>query len=491
MGAAGLAGGLLGAALPAGRLAQTGQGDRRRNVLFIAVDDLRPQLGCHGHAQMLSPNIDLLASRGTLFRRTYCQQAVCAPSRASVLTGCRPDTTGVHDLDTPLRTTMPDVVTLPQLFRDHGHVTTSLGKIYHHGKRDDPLAWSADPWMPPDPFPGCVTSENRALLQRLRDEAPTPEERSRIRGAPAEAGDLPDEAYPDGRIVQEAIARLRAQRDQPFFLAVGLLKPHLAFACPKRYWDLYSREEIDLADNPFRPKDAPDIALHSWGELRAYHGIPQQGPLPDEQARELIHGYYACVSFIDAQIGKLLGELDALGLRENTIVALWGDHGWNLGEHGLWCKHCNYETSVHSPLIISSPDQGAPGRPTDALTEFVDIYPTLAELAGLPAPEGLEGLSLAPLMEDPATPWKRAAFSQYPRGRNRMGYSMRTDRYRYTEWIEKGPTDKTILARELYDHLGDPGENVNVAGFEEHAALLEELSAQLRAGWRAALPGRA
>jgi len=457
-------------------------------VLFIAVDDLRPQLHCHGHEQMISPNLDRLAAQGTLFRRTYCQQAVCAPSRASVLSGCRPDTTRVYDLNTPLRTTMPDVVTLPQLFKDHGYVTTSLGKIYHHGKRDDPVAWSNDPWMPPNPFPGCVTPENVALLQRLRAEASTPEVRAGIRGAPIEAGDLPDDAYPDGQLTDKAIETLRGQKGQPFFLAVGYLKPHLAFACPKRYWDLHQRDEIDLADNPFRPKDAPDIALHTWGELRAYHGIPRQGPLSDDQARELIHGYYACVSFLDAQVGRLLGELDTLGLGDNTVVALWGDHGWNLGEHGLWCKHCNYETSVHSPLIISAPDQKARGQPTDALTEFVDIYPTLTDLAGLSLPDHLEGVSLRPLMDDPKTPWKSDAFSQYPRGPNRMGYSMRTDRYRYTEWVQKAEGGDTVLARELYDHQDDPGENVNIAGYEENAALVAELSGRLHAGWKEALP---
>jgi arylsulfatase A-like enzyme len=456
----------------------------RPNVLFIAVDDLRPQLGCFGHPQMLSPNLDALAARGTLFRRTYCQQAVCAPSRASLLSGCRPDTTGVFDLNTPLRSRLPDVVTLPQLFREHGYVTTSLGKIYHHGKRDDPLAWSSDPWMPANPFPGCVTPENLALLQSLREAAP-PEARPNVRGAPMEAGDLPDSAYPDAKLTDQAIQTLRAQAGRPFLLAVGYLKPHLAFACPKQYWDLYRRDEIDLADNPFRPQGAPDIALHTWGELRQYHGIPATGPRPDEQARELIHGYYACVSFLDTQVGRLLEELDRLGLRGNTVVVLWGDHGWNLGEHGLWCKHSNYETSVHSPLIISIPGQATAGRPTDGLVEFVDIYPTLVDLAGLPKPDHLEGISLRPLMDDPRRPWKTAAFSQYPRGAGRMGYSMRTDRYRYTEWSQ-GET--ALLARELYDHATDPAENVNQAQSPAHADLVRDLSARLHAGWKAALP---
>ncbi len=457
------------------------------NVLFIAVDDLRPQFKCHGHSQIVSPNIDRLAAEGTLFRRTYCQQAVCAPSRASVLSGCRPNTTGVHDLQTPLRTTMPDVMTLPQLFRENGYISTSLGKIYHHGKREDPPGWSSEPWVAQNQFPGVVTEENLALLDRLRKAETDPEKRKRVRGPATEAGDLPDNAYADGQIADKAIEALRAHKEaeESFFLGVGFLKPHLAFAAPKRYWDLYPRDEINLADNPFRPEGAPDIALHTWGELRQYHQIPKKGPLSDEQARELIHGYYACVSFIDAQLGRLMDELDALGLRENTVIAFWGDHGWQLGEHGLWCKHCNYETSTHSPLLIASPDQKAKGQPTDALCEFVDIYPTVTELAGLALPDHLEGTSLAPLMDDPTREWKRAAFSQYPRGRNKMGYSMRTDRYRYTEWIED---EQRVLARELYDHQDDPGENVNIADRAENQELCTELSSWLHAGWEYSRP---
>jgi iduronate 2-sulfatase len=487
MGARGVSAGLLASALPGGLRAQEAA-PPRRNVLFIAVDDLRPQLRCYGHEQMISPNLDRLAASGTAFLRTYCQQAVCAPSRASLLSGCRPDTTRVYDLRTPLRTTMPDVVTLPQLFKENGYRSISLGKVYHHGKRDDPQAWSEDPWGPPNAFPGCVAEEKRALLQRLRDEAPDQQARSRVRGPATEAGDLPDSAYADGMLTDRAIETLQAVKGEPFFLAVGYYKPHLAFACPKRYWDLYPREEIDLADNPFRPKGAPDIALHNWGELRAYHDIPKQGPLSDEQARELIHGYYACTSFIDAQVGRLLDELDRLGLRENTVIALWGDHGWNLGEHGLWCKHCNYETSVHSPLLISAPGQRAAGQPANALTEFVDIYPTLAELCGIPLPQHLEGMSLVPLMNDPQTPWKRAAFSQYPRGGNVMGYSMRTDRYRYTEWIRAG---EEVVARELYDHQEDPGENVNIADAAENAETVQQLSQWLDEGWQASKPPNA
>ena len=484
MGMRGISAGMVASALPGVLRAQEGERPRR-NVLFIAVDDLRPQLGCYGHAQMISPNLDRLGASGTVFRRTYCQQAVCAPSRASLLSGCRPDTTRIYELRTLLRATMPDVVTLPQLFKEHGYQSISLGKIYHHGKRDDPQGWSEDPWGAPNAFPGCVTEEKLAILQRLRDEAPDQQTRSRIRGPATEAGDLPDDAYADGKLTDRAIETLQRVKGEPFFLGVGYYKPHLAFACPKRYWDLYPSGEINLADNPFRPKGAPDIALHNWGELRAYHDIPRQGPLSDEQARELVHGYYACTSFIDAQVGRLMDELEQLGLRDNTVIAIWGDHGWNLGEHGLWCKHCNYETSVHSPLIVSAPGQKAAGQPTDALTEFVDIYPTLAELCGLPLPDHLEGTSLVPLMDDPATPWKRAAFSQYPRGGNVMGYSMRTDRYRYTEWLRGG---EQVVARELYDHQEDPGENVNVAEAPQNAETVKELSKWVHDGWQASRP---
>lgn len=454
----------------------------RYNVLFIAVDDLRPQLNCYGHRRMISPNLDRLASSGTLFERTYCQQAVCAPSRSSLLSGCRPDTTRIYDLNTPLRRAMPDVLSLPQHFRNHGYYTVSLGKIYHH-KNDDLESWCEEPWRPPNEFPGYATEENLKAMERYW--AARRQGRKIQRGSAVECADLPDEAYPDAKTADRAIEYLRRLKERRFFLAVGFVKPHLAFACPRRYWDLYRREEIELADNPFKPKDCPDIALHNWGELRQYAGIPQRGSLSDDQARELIHGYYACVSFLDAQIGRVLDELERLGLWDKTVIVVWGDHGWHLGDHGLWCKHTNFETATHSPLIVRSPGQKAPGRKTRALTEFVDIYPSLCDLCGLPKPEHLEGYSFAPLMDDPDQPWKKAAFSQYPRGRA-MGYSMRTDRYRYTEWIHRKTGE--VVARELYDHEADPGENVNVAVLPENRGLVGKLSEMLHAGWRAALP---
>ena len=464
----------------------------RPNVLFIAVDDLRPQFGAYGDPVVKSPNMDRLAREGLTFTRAYCQQAVCSPSRTSLMTGRRPDTTKVYDLVTHFRTHIPDVVTLPQHFKAHGYHAQSFGKIYHGGY-DDPPSWS----VPHSPSRGRnFGPEGRALLERLRAEARAAggdvrQRLSRIRGLPWEAPDVPDEELNDGSIAAGAIQALDQVKDRPFFLAVGFVKPHLPFVAPKKYWDLYSADQITLEANPYPPKDAPPYALTNWGELRAYHGIPKEGPLSEEQARKMVHGYYAAVSYMDAQVGRLLNELDRLGLRKNTVVVLWGDHGWQLGEHGSWCKHTNYETSTHAPLIISVPGQKNAGQKTAALTEFVDIYPSLVDVCGLPMPEGLEGSSFKPLLEDPKRPWKRAAFSQYPRqipGQGRgMGYTVRTERYRLVEWSVPG---REFREYELYDHQADPGENVNLAKQPEHAARVKELAAILHAGWRGCLPPR-
>jgi arylsulfatase A-like enzyme len=293
---------------------------------------------------------------------------------------------------------------------------------------------------------------------------------------------MPDKAYSDGAIAEEAIRIMQQVKDKPFFLAVGFLKPHLPFIAPKKYWDLYQPENIPMAANPFPPKNAPRQAMSNWGELRAYSDIPETGPLTDQQKRTLKHGYYACVSYVDAQIGRLLDELDRLKLRDRTIIILWGDHGWKLGEHGGWCKHTNFENDAHAPLICSAPGQKAAGGSSKRLVEFVDIYPSLCDLAKLPLPAHLEGSSFAPLLDAPDQPWKKAAFSQYPRGRNVMGYSMRTDRYRFTRWLQ---ADGTEIATELYDHHNDPQENVNTAATPENVSVVEQLRQQLKAGWRA------
>jgi len=455
---------------------------RKTNVLFIAVDDLRPQLGCYGHKQIISPNIDKLAGRGTLFERAYCQQAVCAPSRASLLSGCRPDTTKIYDLETPLRKGMPDVLSLPQHFRKNGYQSISLGKIYHH-TRDDRVGWSVPPSRQRGQWKG-----RGYLTKEAADKILPPAEARRGKyrrgvGPAFEAADVPDNAYPDGAMTDKAIEELRRLKDKPFFLAVGYVKPHLPFNAPKKYWDMYDPKKIAVPDRK-RPKDAPRMAFTNWGELRGYADIPKTRHLDDALTRTLIQGYCACVSYIDALIGKLLGELDRLKLTDNTVIVLWGDHGWKLGDYGDWCKHTNFELDTHVPLIFAAPGCKGPQK-CDALVEFVDIYPTLAELAGLEIPKHCEGTSVVPLMKDPKRKWKAAVFSQYPRGRM-MGYSMRTGRWRYTQWRERR-SGRTI-ASELYDHKNDPGETVNVADNAEHSAVLKKLSAQMKAGWKAARP---
>ena len=481
-----IGGGAVAAAMAAGTPAWAAPTPTRKtNVLFIAIDDLRPQLGCYGQKQIISPNIDKLAGRGMLFDRAYCQQAVCAPSRASLMSGCRPDTTKIYDLDTPLRTVMPNVLSLGQLFKDNGYVTMSMGKIYHHRKDDNGIGWSVPAWSPKGDWKGrgYMAAESQKLI--IADQPKGRGGKYRRGVGPAyEAADVADGAYPDGVTCEKAISEIRRLKDRPFFLAVGFVKPHLPFNAPKKYWDMYDRAKIALPDNPNTPAGAPTYAMSNWGELRGYVGMPRTGRASESQTRTLIHGYYACVTYVDALVGRLTGELDRLGLRDNTVVILWGDHGWKLGEYGSWCKHTNFELDTHVPMILSAPGHAGKQR-TDALVEFVDIYPTLADLCGLKIPTHCEGTSMVPLLSDPKRPWKTAAFSQYPRGRI-MGYTMRTSRYRYTEWTER--KTRKVVARELYDHQADPGENTNVAGKSENAATIKTLAAMMKAGWRGAKP---
>jgi len=438
-------------------------GKKRPNVLFIAVDDLRPQLGCYGHEQMISPNIDRLASEGITFLRSYCQVPVCGASRASLMTGTRPTPDRFLGYATWAEKDLPGALSVGEHFRNNGYHTISNGKIFHH-RADCRNSWSEPAWRPGGDWRNYMLEENQKLNRRKEKPA----------GPAYECADVPDNAYFDGGIADKGISDLRRLKDMnaPFFLALGFLKPHLPFNAPKKYWDMYKPEEIDLADNPFRPKGAPDAALHNWGELRAYHGIPPKGPLPEQLALRLVHGYYACVSYTDAQIGRVTAELDRLGLSDNTVVVLWGDHGWNLGEHGLWCKHCNFETSLHSPLIVRAPGIGS-GKKSSALTEYLDIYPSLCELCDLPLPRHLQGRSFVPLLKNPNLPWKEAVFSRYFKGD-----SVKTDRYRYTQWRDK---DGGVYARMLYDHKVDMAENVNIAEEAQNKELVQKLSNLLRA----------
>lgn len=467
----------------------------RRNVLFIAIDDLRPELGCYGQP-VKSPHIDRLARRGVLFERAYVQVALCMPSRASMLTGRRPDTTGVVDFSVRFRSVLPDVATLPQHFKNNGYHAAAFGKIFHN---DDKASWSEPLFKSQRGEDDYHTEFGKQVLKWIKEDhrrltyvwdlGDGVTKTKRPGGLPWEAPVIPDNAVRDGQLADAAIAKLSELKDRPFFMAVGFHKPHLPFIAPKKYFDLYERDEIELAKNPFPPKDAPNYATYNWNDLRHYYGIPDIGPVSADQARDLKLAYYACVSFVDAQVGRLLAELDRLGLSEETIVVLWGDHGWQLGEHGMWDKHSNFETSTRIPLIVRAPGF-EPGR-TKALVESVDLFPTLAELSGLPLDPGLEGHSFVPLMKNPARKWKTAAFSQYQRvipGYGKvsrgMGYSMRTDRYRFTQWQVPGTEFREY---ELYDHRNDPQENVNLAKQASHKPLLGELQKRFDRGWRVAV----
>ncbi|MFN3324018.1 MAG: sulfatase [Bryobacteraceae bacterium] len=430
---------------------------------------------------MHSPNLDRLAATGMRFDAAYCQQAVCAPSRISLLSGARPDTTRVYDLVTPLRTVLPDLLTMPQHFRNSGYETVSLGKIYHHID-DDPRGWSVRPWRPETTWATYYDPESIRIIEE-RKAAAAPGQ-APGRGPAYERPDVADHAYPDGQSADRAIEELRRLKDRPFFLAAGFLKPHLPFNAPKKYWDLYDPAKLRIATQPDWPADSPEIARSNWGELRNYAGIPATGKVSDRLARELIHGFAACVSYMDAQVGRVLAELDRLGLADNTIVVLWGDHGWKLNDYGAWCKHTNFEIDTHVPLLLRAPGRKLRGASTRALVEFVDVYPTLAELCGLEIPEHCEGTSMVPLLDNPRRSWKEAAFSQYPRQGNHMGYSLRHDRWRYTEWIHRETGE--IAARELYDHASGPLAARNVAADAKHASTVRRLSALLDKGngWR-------
>jgi iduronate 2-sulfatase len=447
------------------------------NVLFVAVDDLKPTIGCYGDKLAKTPNIDRIAATATLFERAYCMQAVCSPSRNALLTGLRPEVLKIYDLGTNFRKRAPDVETLPQWFKQNGYESHGIGKIFHvgHGNHEDAASWSVPHFQ--GKTVGYALPENRSKL--TREEALFSNREEDIaklpRGAAYESADVPDDAYSDGQIANQSIKRLQdfKKSGKPFFLAVGFLRPHLPFCSPKKYWDLYDPASFTLSEGTTPPDGAPAFAPQSSGELRQYAGIPEKGPMPPELQRTLIHGYYAATSYMDAQLGRVLDELEKLGLAENTIVILWGDHGWHLGDHGMWCKHTNFEQATHSPLLISAPGRRSPQR-SRTLVEFVDIYPTLCDLAGLAKPAHLQGESLVPILDAPSMK-RTAAFQVYPRSPKEtgplLGHAVRTDRWRYVEWRK---ADSTAVARELYDLQDDPQETVNVADQPSKAEVVAE-----------------
>ena len=469
----------------------TAQGGRSKiNVLFVIIDDLRCEIGCWGCDYMVTPHLDRLGANGTRFTRAYCQQALCHPSRNSVLSGLRPDALTGRAYCSFYREARPNIVSLPQHFKNHGYYTRSIGKVMHHNglgpdnvePQYDPISWSEPMFWPrtgiyalkPEVWTRCQIERNSGIGIPKENKSLT------------ECADVPDDAYRDGMVASEAIETLGRVKDQPFFLAVGFYKPHTPFAAPRKYWDLYDPNRIELATNPEPPIDAPkEATMYDWRYIRNFRDCPDEGPMPDDMARHLFHAYYASISYMDAQLGRVLDELDRLGLADSTAVVLWSDHGYQMGEHGIWGKHTNFEDAVLTPMIVRVPGQKRPAEACNALVELVDLYPTLCDLAGLEFPEHLEGTSLLPLLDQPERHWKSAAFSQFARG-NVMGRSMRTARYRYTQWRRGG--DGRVVGRELYDHTTDPKENTNIAADPKNEALIGQLETKLQSGWKSALP---
>ncbi|NQU86054.1 MAG: sulfatase-like hydrolase/transferase [Mariniphaga sp.] len=467
-----------------------GQQNEKLNILFIAVDDLKTNIGCYGDSLAVTPNIDALAEKGIVFSHAYCQQAVCAPSRASLLTGQFPDQTKVWDLQTQIRDINPDIVTLPQYFWQNEYQTAGVGKIfdYRSVENNDNLSWSM-PYGNPysnslyDPDTGkpsyWYASKNAkdtiALLKAEASQLGVDTDSYVFeRFKPSnECTDVPYDAYVDGAITKVGMQLLeQASGDKPFFIAVGFQRPHLPFNAPKSFWDLYSRDNFQLAKFRNKAQNSTDLAYHNWNELRDYTDIPESGNLSGEKQLELIHGYYAATSYIDFLIGKLTDKLEELGLADNTAIVLWGDHGWHLGDHNLWCKHSNFEEATHAPLIIHYPGQPNPGSVSQSPVEFTDIAPTLCEISGIKIPVFFEGECLIPIIQNPEFSIRTGALSQYPRN-NYMGYSLRTNRYRYTKWINKN--DRSYYTSELYDYLNDPLETINQAFNPDYASVKDSL----------------
>jgi iduronate 2-sulfatase len=491
------------------------------NILFIAVDDLRPDIGAYGNKLVKTPNIDRLAAMGTVFTRNYCQQAVCGPTRASIMTGMRPDYTQVWDLKTQMRDMNPHILTLPQYLIQQGYVTTGAGKIYHPTSainKIDPLSWNtqyieakpADYALGKPATGGYVKPENKALFAQKKNQPKEEDDQASTKktGPSVEAMDVPDHAYEDGVLalkVKDQLIQLSAS-DKPYFMAVGFHKPHLPFIAPQKYWDLYDRETLPLAAFQEHAENSPELAYHVSGELRNYPDIPPHVQhtgagnhirLAAEKQRELLHGYYAAISYTDAQVGILLNTLDSLGTLDNTIIVLWGDHGWHLGDHDMWNKHSNFEQATRAPLLIAAP--GYKSGKTSFLSEHLDIFPTICDLAGLEIPQHLQGKSLRPLMLGKKSPVKTFAVSQYPRSLPKsemtkagfkkakmMGYSLRTERYRLTIWMNDFTStqpydERKLYATELYDYRKDPLEKRSVAGDPSYSAVKEQLITEIKA----------
>ncbi len=441
------------------------------NVLFIMADDFRPEIGSYGSSAK-TPNLDRLASTSLQFDRAYCQQAVCNPSRSSLLTGMRPNSLKVWNNSTHFRQPNPDVTTLPKWFKEHGYVTRCTGKIFHNWHTEvhgDPDSWSAPEFL-------HYANHGEDLPMVTGPLPPNHAQTTSGFGYPksgiCECRDVPDEAYYDGRVAAEAVRVLQEVKAQPFFLAVGFWKPHAQFNAPKKYWDLYQRDKLPKL-NGSRPDHAPDVAFHESTEVLG--PVKDQKKPTEEQAAEMRHGYFANISYMDAQVGKVLDALEQSGVAQRTVVIFISDHGYHVGEHSLWGKTSNFELDARVPMFVRTPTLKHRGERTESLAELIDLFPTLVELCGLPKPKQLEGVSLIPVLNDPATKVKQAAFTQHPRPAyydrtprklpTSMGMSVRTDAARYTEWRD-WDTGK-VIAKELYRASDEPAELHNLADTPE------------------------
>lgn len=458
-----LAGGLLSAAS-----ALMAQQQKQPNIVFIICDDLRPELGCYGQRYIHSPHIDRWAKGGVVFERAYCNIAVSGASRASLLTGYRPTRDTFEAWDCRTDKDAPHAITLPQHFQSNGYTTISNGKVFHHQNETAQQYWhdilSPVPHTPMD----YHSPENLLLMEQLAQT------KKGKRGFFYEHGDFPEKEYIDYQIAEKSVKDLEklSRGGKPFLLAIGFIRPHLPFNTPQTYWDLYYESQIRIPANyhPDEQSLIPRRALTSWGELRAYSGIPAQGALDEATAKQMLHGYYASVSFVDRQVGRVLEALRRLKLDKNTTVVLIGDHGWNLGEHGTWCKHSVMNTSLHSTLIIKSPHVRKPYHSKE-IVEFVDLYPTLCDAAGIPHPAGVEGESLLPLLQSSQNKSKGYAVWRWEKG-----FTYIENQHFYTEWSDK---QGEVVERMLFDHATDPDENRNIVYRPENQGLVDYLSGQL------------
>ncbi|MEM8736875.1 MAG: sulfatase [Planctomycetota bacterium] len=471
----------------------------RPNILFLGIDDLRPDLGAYGHDLIHSPNLDAIANDGLLFQRAYCQAALCAPSRSSLMSGLRPGIVGINATDSRdkkvINRAVDAALTLPEHLRANGYTTLSVGKIFHTYDTSGSGAWDKQL----RPGGGHYQLESNRDKERIHQQKVREEGRKARwkypRGDAAEAADVPDDRYQTHRIATRGIKLMREHvqqnPDEPFFLAVGWHKPHLPFIAPQKYWDLYDRDAIEVPSRA-EPEGVPEYSLvPAWYEMRQYGDVPRdrKQDLNDKKTKEFIHGYYACISFVDAQVGRIMEELEAQGLADNTIVIVWSDHGFKLGDYGDWSKYTNMEIDTRVPLLVSGPGV-VQGKQTDALVELIDLYPTVIELAGVSTPEHVEATSFVPLLSSPETPWKSGALSYYDRRNpDAEGFSLRDERFRYTEWRDYETGD--VLARELYDHAETTIADRNLATDPAYADHVDRLAAMLAAGWESLVPSTA